>query len=219
MPKSIYFNQGAYQPEKDLLMGLSQELINIHGINIEYISNPYTNVDALYREDRLPLLGLSKTLVVLPKNALEGVDGNAMFSKFGFLNQQQFTFQVAVKEWKEIFNTHRPMEGDLFYIKTMDEYGPADFFKITFVDREDGAGWFPLGKHHVFDVTAEKWAYASEDFAHTGVAEIDTQLPDWSNDIVVNNNLQADLNKVNDVVQTTSNVVVDWTESNPFGES
>lgn len=219
MPKSPYFSQGFYQPEKDLLMGLSQELINIHGTNVQWISNPYTNVDPLFKEDRLPELGASKTIVVLAKNAMEGLEGNALFSKFGFLNQQQMTIEIAVKEWHEVFGSHRPMEGDLFYLPMQDEYGPSDFFKVTFVDRDESTGWFPLGKHHVFTITAEKWAYSSENFGNTGFEEIDEQLPEWSNDITINPNLEAEPAKANEIVQTESDAYVSWDEKNPFGES
>lgn len=217
MPKNTYFSQGFYQPEKDLLMKLSQEVISIHGLNINWISNPYTNVDGLYHEDRLPELGLAKTIVVYVKDGLQGVSGEALYSKFGFMNQQTITVQISVKEWKEVFNTHRPNEGDIFYVPGFDEYGPMDFFKVTFVDRDESSGWFPLGKHHVFELTAEKWAYSSEDFANSGVVAIDEQLPDWSADITVNPNLEGNNNKVNAETETISDNYVEYNPKNPFG--
>lgn len=198
-------------------MSLSQEVINIHGVNINWIPNPYTNKDDLYQEDRLPNLGAATTICAYIKNALEGVSGEALYSKFGFMNQQTVVIQIAVKEWDEVFGTHRPLEGDLFYMPKFDEYGAMDFFKVTFVDRDESDGWFPLGKHHVFEISAEKWAYSSEDFAHTGVPEIDEQLPDWSNDIAVNPNLEAEPTKVNDAVQTISDTFVAFNTDNPFG--
>lgn len=219
MPKSQYFNQGFYQPEKDLLMRLSQEVISINGMNLNWIQNPHVNLDGIYKEDRLPELGLAKTICAYVTNAAQGTEGDTLYSKFGFLNSQQMTIEISVKEWKEVFNTHRPMEGDLFYVPGYDEYGPMDFFKVTFVDRDEGDGWFTLGKHHVFNVTAEKWAYASEDFGNTGVPDIDDQLPDWTNDVAINPNLEGQPWKVNDSVQTESSTFVDWTESSPFGES
>lgn len=217
MPKNQYFSQGFYQPEKDLLMKLSQEVISIHGINLNWIQNPYTNVDGLYHEDRLPDLGLAKTIVAYVKDGMQGISGEALYSKFGFMNQQTMTIQISVKEWKEVFNTHRPLEGDIFYVPGFDEYGPMDFFKVTFVDRDETDGWFPLGKHHVFEVTAEKWAYSSEDFAHTGVTDIDDQLPDWTNDTAVNPNLEAAANKVNAETETISDAYVEYNPNNPFG--
>lgn len=219
MPKNPYFIQGFHEPEKELLRALSQEVISIHGLEVKWIHNPYTNVDPLYKEDRLPDLGLAKTLVILPANAAAGVDGEALYSKFGFLNQQTMDIQISEKEWKEVFGTHRPLEGDIFYIPKFDDYGPADFFKLTYVDRENPVGWFPLGKHHAFGCTAEKWAYSSEDFAHTGVPEVDDQLPEWTNDAGINPNLEADLGAQNAEIQTAADPVVDWTESSPFGRS
>lgn len=220
MPKNKYFTQGSYAPEKDLLMKLSQEVINIHGVEINWILNPYSNVDEIYKEDRMPDLGAAKTICVYLKNSFDGVDGNALYSKFGFLNQQQVTLDISVKEWQEVFpDQFRPMEGDIFYMPYKDEFGPADFFKVTFIDREDSVGYFPLGKHHVFSITAEKWAYSSEDFSNTGVSEIDEQLPDWTNDISINPNLEGSKWKVNDEVQDISDAVVSWDETNPFGRS
>jgi hypothetical protein len=219
MPKNPAFDFQFYQPQKDLLASLSAEVISIHGQNVEWIANPYTNVDALYREDRMPDLGPSKTIVVMLDNPEGGIDGDAIFSKFGFMNQQTISILIAVNEWKEVFDTHRPLEGDIFYLPFQDEFGPADFFKITFVDKNDAVGYFPLGRHHVFKCSAEKWAYSSENFANTGVDEIDIQLPDWSNDVTVNPTMANEVAKVNTEVQTISDTFVNWNETNPFGRS
>lgn len=217
MPKNEYFNQGWYEPEQELLRSLSQEVVSIHGINVEWIHNPYTNVDSLYKEDRLPELGEAKTLVVLPANALNGVDGEALYSKFGFLNQQTIDIQISEKEWKEIFNTVRPLEGDIFYVKKFDQYGPADLWKVTYIDRENPVGWFPLGKHHAFGVTAEKWAYSGEDFSNTGFDELDNQHADWSNDVDVNPNFESDKGSQNEVIGDVAAPFVNWDERHPFG--
>ena len=122
-----------------------------------------------------------------------------------------------MKEWREVFNTHRPNEGDIFFLPKMDEYGLTDFFKVTYIYREEAVGWYSFGKHSVFQVTAEKWAYSSENFGNSGVQEIDEELPDWSNDVDINPNLNSEPWKDNEAVEKISDDFLIWDKKNPFG--
>jgi len=209
---------GALLNERSVVMELSREIISQYGVEVYYIQNPFTNVDLLYGEDRFLELQAANTkaIVVYVKDAQEGYEGGAFFSKFGFQNKQNADFLVSRATWNEVFGTLRPMEGDLLYIPRWNAFGPTDFMRVTFVDKFDVSGFYPLGDHYTFTISTEKWAYSSEKM-NTGVADIDAQEAQFSNDITVNPNLEAELTKVNDVVQTNADAVALWDVNNPFG--
>lgn len=213
--------QGARQNERDLLMNMNREVISQAGVEVYYICNKYVNVDSIFGEDRKPILDNAKKIVMYVKDATAGIQGNAVYTKFGYSNEHTMDFILSVKEWKEVFpvadgNSTRPLEGDLIYIPRWSEFGGTDFWKITFCDKYDANGFFPLGDHYAFTISTEKWSYSSEHIV-TGIAEIDAQEQESSADITVNDNMQGLPDAQNDVIETKADSILDWSESNPFG--
>lgn len=220
----------AKNSERRLVESLSQELTQLYGIEVYIIPNEYDNVDEFFREDRNPILNKAFKIPVILQDAANGYSGGAMFSKFGFENVQEFNFYLSAKEWREIalengladYALIRPMEGYLVYVPQMDEdpmFGATDFFKIKFVDKYDGNGWFPLGIHHTLVCTCEKWTYSSEAFT-TPVDEINSQEDAYSNNITVNPDVNHDHWASNEIVQSMSDSFLSFDEfdsSNPFG--
>jgi hypothetical protein len=215
MPRSEYFNHVANTNERNLLLDLSQEVINLHGVDVWFIPNTYVNVDDLYGEDRKPNLTNAIKIVVHVPNAA-GYEGNPEFSKFGFFNPANLDLVVSRKEWQDVAGTLRPTEGSIIYVPAWDSFGPTDFLKVDFVDKFEVGGFFPLGIHHTFTLQCSKWAYSSEDIS-TGVDEIDTQIPNFTNDIVINPNGNPTDHKDNAAVITRGNAVISFDENNPFG--
>ena len=209
---------GTLLNERSLLMDINREIVAQNGIEVYYIQNPFTNVDSMYGEDRFFQLNADQTkkLVVYVKDAQGGYEGGAFFSKFGFQNRQQSEFIVSVKEWQLIFNNLRPLEGDLIYLPRWNQFGPTDFMRVNFVDKFDANGFYPLGDHYTFNLQTEKWSYSSEKMS-TGIPEIDSQEVQFSADITVNPNLNAEKLKDNVSVQTLSDPIIDWNVNNPFG--
>ena len=209
---------GTLLNERSVMMDINRELIAQNGFEVYYIQNPFTNVDPLYGEDRFFQLNAAQTkkLVVYLKDAQGGYEGGAFFSKFGFQNRQQSEFIVSVKEWQLIFGALRPLEGDLLYLPRWNQFGPTDFMRVNFVDKFDSNGFYPLGEHFTFTLQTEKWSYSSEKMA-TGVPEIDSQEAQFSADVAVNPDLNAEALKDNVSVQTLSDPIIDWNVNNPFG--
>lgn len=215
-------SQGLRQNERNMLMNLNREVISQQGVETYYLQNKYVNVDSIFGEDRRPLLNTAKKIVMYIKDAFDAIQGDAIYSKFGFTNNQTMDFIISVKEWQTIFpmttagNTVRPVEGDIIYVPRWSQFGPTDFWKITFVDKYDANGYFPVGEHYAFTIQTEKWSYSSEDLS-TGVTEIDSQETAFSNDVAINNNFQADPAAQNTAIETKADTILNWTESNPFG--
>lgn len=214
--------------ERRMLENLSQELCNIYGTEVYVIPNAYNNVDKMFREDRKPVFNKAFKIPVMFMDAVDGYTGNAVYSKFGFENAQEFNFIISAKEWRIAAaangltgdSANRPMEGDLVFVPMFDEapnFGATDFFKIRFVDKFAGQGYMPLGVHHTLVVTCEKWSYSSEQM-NTGVSAIDTQIPPFSTDVAVNPVIAlTNAWQQNDTVQNISNAFVGFDEQNPFG--
>lgn len=216
MPRNQYFNHVANTSERDLLLSLTQETINMHGVDVYYIENTYINADLLYGEDRKPNLTNAKLITVYIAHPTDGYEGNPTFSKFGFFNPQNIDLTVARKEWDEVMGTLRPTEGSIIYIPSWDVYGPTDFIKIDFVDKFDASGFFPLGVHPSFTLQCSKWQYSSEDI-NTGVTEIDMQIPNFTNDITINPNGNPTDMIDNNVITRIGEQIISFDELNPFG--
>lgn len=219
MPKNPLFNFTSVTPERQLLDDLSAEIISIHGLEVYYIRNNYDNVDHLFGEDRLPNLDNFTKIVVYVNNAAEGFNpASLMYTKFGFQDMSTISLSIAIKEWNQMFpGILRPNEGDLIYIPATDTFGPSEFLKITFVDKLEIGGFFPLGRHHTFELECEKWRYSSEDLATTN-ATIDAVETEMTLDSIKAPNLANDFINDNATVETASDAIIDFSESNPFGE-
>jgi hypothetical protein len=229
MKKPYVQTSPASNSERRLLENLSQELTQLFGTELYVIPNAYNNVDKLFREDRKPVFNKAFKVPVIFMDAVEGYSGDAIYSKFGFTNAQEFSFIISAKEWREIAalnnmtgdSANRPMEGDLVYVPMQDEvpmFGATDFFRIRYVDKFAGSGWFPLGIHHTMVITCEKWTYSSEHLA-TGVTAVDSQEAPFSLDVAVNPDMSVpEPWQQNTTVQTISDDFVSFDENSPFGQ-
>lgn len=216
MPRSEYFNHVANANERGLLLSLTQEVVNHYGVDVYLIPNDYVNVDALYGEDRKPVLTNAIKIVVYVTHAAQGYDGSATFSKFGFFNPSNIDLTVSRKEWDEVAGTIRPTEGSIIYIPSWDTFGPTDFLKVDFVDKFEVDGFFPLGTHPSFTLQCSKWVYSSEDIS-TGIPEIDSQIPNFTNDVSINPNGNPTDMIDNNTVSRIGEQIIDFSANNPFG--
>lgn len=216
MARSEYFAHVDNTSERDLLLDLTQETINLMGVDIYVIPNDHVNVDSIYGEDRKPVLTNAIKIVAYIHEAATGYQGEPTFSKFGFYNPANIDLVVSRKEWQEVAGNVRPVEGSIVYIPLWDTFGPTDFLKVDFVDKFEVGGFFPLGIHPSFTLQCSKWSYNSEAI-NTGIPEIDSQIPDFTNDITINPTGNPTDIHDNIPVKTKGNTVIDFTESNPFG--
>lgn len=191
MSQNEYFRHQMYNPFiQDIVASMSDEVINQKGITVKWMRNPHVNVDETYVEDRLPELEKAKDVQILIDEPANPISDNPIFAKFGYLQKAHLKFSIAVMEWKRVFGTYRPTEGDIFYIPQYSDYGETNFFKVQFVDQSVEAGWNTLGNYGFVTCTAEKWIYASENIGDTGYESIDANNEAESNDVKVNEFLE-----------------------------
>jgi hypothetical protein len=162
-------------------------------------------------------------------------------TKFGVEIRDTATFIVARRRWDEVIArsgeavlTTRPAEGDILYFPLT-----KAFFEIKFVESKDP--FFQVGKLYVYKLECELMQYGSEKF-NTGISDIDDTASEKSVDINEFNVLLENGNRllleyftpsslilenyeVRDILPNAQNEdftdninVLDFTETNPFGE-
>jgi hypothetical protein len=208
-----YFNliDRTLKSEQDLVDQLIVESIKIYGMDVNYIPRTLVNRDPLFLEDRLSLFKQTFPIEMYFEN-ITGFDGDKnMLSKFGLEIRKNANMLVSFSRFKTVRQTDpsinvRPLEGDLIYIPMT-----HDLWEIKFVEHE--MPFYQLGTFYLWRLSVEKYVYSSERI-QTGVPVIDkigTDLEDLNS--VVNNPIAE-----NDPIQETSDVLIDFSETDPFSE-
>jgi hypothetical protein len=227
--------------EQRLVEGLIVESIQITGIEVYYLPRTFVKEDQLFGEDVLSKFEYAIPVEVYFKN-ITGFGGDKEFiSKFGLEIRDRATFIVARIRWEQaikrkgVANLNRPAEGDLIYLPKTNS-----LFEIKFTKLEDP--FYQLGKLYVYEMECELFAYSSEKI-ETGVDEIDTVVDlnsladddhvlyledgtrfilEGSGDPVALFMEEYTLDEAlpgadNEFIRIQGEVVVDWSEDNPFG--
>jgi len=246
MATNFYFQSGdtsGTTAEQRLVEDLVVESLKIYGHDIFYMPRTFVNTDTIFDEDELSKFEQAYPIEMYLENA-EGFEGDGeLFQRFGLEIRDQATFVMSRKRWDDVVaNTDggtfvgdgaRPMEGDLLYFPKT-----RSLFEIKFVEFQDP--FYQLGKIYVFKMKCELFEYSSEAI-DTGIADIDQLeddntvdqrlfqlvLEDASGNIILEDggslikedyaikpSVQGDDFKA---VETATNIL-DFTESNPFGD-
>lgn len=216
MATNFYFSNFTNSGEQRLIEDLIIESIRIHGIDVWYIPHKFGALDDLLNEDDLPYYNDAYMVEMYIKN-VEGFQGDGDFlSKFGLQINDSMTLTISMRKFLEdvaLFNEKvRPNEGDLIYFPLNNK-----IFEIKHVEHE--AIFYQMGSLQTYDLRVELFEYSNERF-NTGILEIDT----WANQFktTANTSMQAidifDPLADNYTIETSANAILDFTETNPFGE-
>ncbi|MDB4351141.1 hypothetical protein OAA34_00345 [bacterium] len=247
MATNFYFQSGdtsGTTSEQRLVEDLIIESLKIYGHDIYYMPRTLVNRDTIFDEDELSKFEQAYPLEMYMEN-VDGFGGDGeLFQRFGLEVRDQATFVLSRRRWQQMVDTSggtfqlddRPAEGDLLYFPKT-----RSLFEIKFVEFQDP--FYQLGQIYVFRMQCELFEYSSEEI-ETGYADID-QLEDDNTvdqllfelllegsatdvlkledggslikeDYSIKPSVQGD-NSDFDVQETASNIL-DFTESNPFGE-
>jgi hypothetical protein len=222
--------------EQTLLQDLVTESIQCIGADFYYLPRRLKNFDHLYGSDNMSEFDTAYTLEMYLEN-YAGFNGDQSFmGKFGIEIRDQVFFTISYERFKEEIGLpegfSRPREGDLIYF-TLNK----KCFQIMYVDNKPS--FYPLGALPMFKVTCELMEFSNERFS-TGIPEIDLlnqytlnvyqdcytdndgipftdeadnvlMLDDYS---ILEKNPIAD----NDEVIKETNIFVDFSERNPWGD-
>ena len=171
MATNQYFNlHGTDTPEQRLIENLTIESIKTFGIDVYYLPRTLNDEDTLMGEDNTASYNSAHTIEMYIKT-VEGFEGQGDFiSKFGLQINDQITFTVAKRRFRELGMTSDgradlPHEGDLIYFPIT-----SALFQILFV--EDEAIFYQTGKLQSYDMLCEMFTYSDQSF-NTGIETID----------------------------------------------
>lgn len=202
-----------------------------------YLPRTRIGDDPLYLEEEYSKFETSYFVEMYIKN-VDGFAGQGDFlSKFNLEIRDQVTFTISRRTFSEEVGAYtsfiRPREGDLIYFPLNKK-----LFEIKFVEHE--AIFYQLGSLQTFDLTCELFEYSNEVF-NTGIDEIDSKqknitlnmqdfalLLEDGEAIAEEDGFQLvreefdmktqDLISDNDDIQLESDLILDFSEIDPFSE-
>lgn len=176
-----YFRNYSNPSEQNLIRNLTDEVINIHGMEVFYVPRRQLNTDEVMVDDKLSEFYNSYPLTVYLKNA-EGFGGPGNFlTQFGLELRNQITLSISRRIFEQEVGQRddayritkaymgsvltRPKEGDLIYLPMNEK-----IYQIRYVDPE--AQFYPLGTLLTFDLSCEQFNFNNELY-NTGNPAID----------------------------------------------
>lgn len=216
MATNFYFNNFTNSMEQDLIEDLIIESIRIYGNDIWYIPRTLVAKDDLLNEDDLSTFDRAYMLEMYIKN-VDGFEGEGDFlSKFGLQIRDSITFTVSMRKFTEEIGAYdetiRPEEGDLIYFPLN-----RKIFEVMHVEHE--SIFYQMGSLQTYDLRCELFEFSQERF-NTGVVEIDTLFDRryLTTNTAIANVESVDTLSDNFTIETVADGVLDFSESNPFGE-
>jgi hypothetical protein len=238
MAVNPYTKYYGYASEADLLEDLVIESIQLHGLDVLYLSQDnVANSDHLFLENPGARYSTAAEIEVYLKS-FEGFQGDGNFmSNLGVEIRDQVVFTMAVKRFNEEIgstqNLLRPREGDLLWYDFNKK-----LFEIKFVNKHIVN--YPLGALQMFDLTTELFEYSGQVF-NTGIDYIDSIMGKLSEDVllysittangaplmtsvannyIVQSEYKSDIDPLDDAdeLQLEANSIYDFTTLDPFSE-
>ena len=176
MATNHYFNNYTYNKnEQELINGLVEEVIQIHGTDVYYI--PITKgvpKDMLLGDDPLKKFESAYMVEIYIETYSEYMGNQDYFSKFGLEIQNELTATISNRAFMKYVGQNqrlvRPREGDLIYIPQLNNVG--ELYEISFVDQDSDMSMFGKILPFKYKLKLEKYRYNNETI-NTGVKDID----------------------------------------------
>jgi len=173
MALNPFFLQGS-KGEQNLLRDLSNETIQIHGIEFIYMPRSLVNQKDVMRE-----ITSSKFDKSFPIEgyitSYEGFDsGYNLLTKFGVRSTAEMKIVISIERYDQgiapLLSQTRPNEGDLMYFPLRDI-----IFEIKYVN--DIENFYQLRERYTYELTCEPFEFEDE-VIDTGVTAIDDDFDD-----------------------------------------
>lgn len=218
MPLNTLYPRGN-QSERDLMENLIIESIRMYGNEWYYIPRVLVAPDDVFGEDNLSKFKDAYMVECYIDNIDNWGGQGSFMSKFGLQIEEQAQLTIARRRWDELVGQFgrtllpdRPSEGDLMYFPTSDS-----LFEIKFVEHQNP--FYQLGQLNVYKLKVELFQYSSERI-ETDLDELNQFALDMTFDVKDKIPAVADPDRdyrQNQTFQTESVDVINFDESNPFG--
>lgn len=150
------FNQNQ---EYDLFRDLTDEMINLYGLEVKYVKSENQNLDMVFGEYSHKKLKQDAvvSMFVYPENS-EEFDGMAVFGKFGFIQNETFNCFVSAKSLEDLgYDSPRTQcVSDIIVLPN------GKKFEVTFVEHEVKGvnNMFPYANQkNVYMLKTHIWKY------------------------------------------------------------
>jgi hypothetical protein len=218
MATNVFFStHELHKNENQLLDDLVIEMIQIHGVDVVYLTRSLVEVDEILNETDLSIFNAAYEMEMYVKS----VDGFAsegdFLSKFGLTIRDQVTFSVAMRTFERHVtrldpSKVRPNEGDLIFFPMNNK-----FFKIMHVEHE--SVFYALGQLYVFDLQCELFEYSNERF-ETGREDVDKYYDGIKTEGV---STLEELNQIDPIAKNIffgdeADDIIDFSQVDPFSE-
>lgn len=208
MTISKHLNKKA-SSEQTLLRNLTKESIFLQGEDFLYIPRDQSNLDYLFGESNKYTFTEGITIEMLMIDT-EGFQGDGDFlTRFGVDLRDTAKFEVSVVRFKEELAKRfpdlvllQPSPGDLIYHPTA-----RAAFEITHIENEEP--FWQQGIETVYKLSTKKFQY-NNDRMLTGEYQLDE---------VLQNNQDFEDTSDNTELKIESNVIINFTEQDPFSEN
>lgn len=203
MAVNFYLDHYQNRVEQNLVEDLTIEAIKMYGVDVIYLPRDTISRDDIFGEDIETKFSDNYTLEMYLQN-VDGFEGEGdLLTNFGIQIKESANFVVSKKRFTEQLVEGRPYEGDLLYFPLS-----RSLFEVNYVANENP--FYQLGKLYTYQLTCSLFTFTHEHF-DTSIEDIDNINKEQSIPEIIN---QGD----NSQIETEGDEVIDFTESNPFGE-
>lgn len=203
MATNPFFNRqswfGETSEEKSLYEQLCIEAIQITGVDVYYCFRNKVKVDDLFGEDVLASFSAYHIVEMYLKNPDEFLGQDKFMDMFGLNRSTEIQLDYVTSRFAEITGQSVPAEGDLLWIPQMQR-----LFEIrrAFTDSIN---------NYIGSLTCELFTPSHEEITITDAQDIDQ----------LHKSLGIGEQRAEEAtqkIQTEANTVLDFSESNPFGD-
>jgi len=220
--KYFNLNGGAGQSnEIDLLQSMTDECIQVTGVDTWYLPRTIESVDTLFGEDILSSFD-NKYQIEMYIESFDGYQGDDVLAQFGINVTDQIEFTVSVPRFTAETSMEKPLEGDLIYWPTANA-----LFEIKFAE-DELQNFYAHGSLYTWKLRCQLFDFSHETI--TTLADIDSDLAAGdeinisrepnSVDLITNPDVEPTLTDSvsgNADIESEGIEVISFDEKSPFG--
>ena len=208
--------------ESDLLQQMTDECIQVTGVDVYYLPRTVVAEDTLFGEDILSSFD-TKYQIEMYIDSFDGYQGEDILAQFGINVTDQIEFTVSVPRFTEETGMAKPLEGDLVYWPTANA-----LFEIKFAE-DELQNFYTHGKLYTWKIKCQLFDFSHETITTladidpdlTAYDELNTTLESNAVDLIANPDAAeptvADYVSSNADIETEGNDIINWDEDSPFG--
>jgi hypothetical protein len=193
-------NFNFYNSDFNLMNHLSNEVVQMRGIDVIYLPKQFQKVDLILGEDVLSKFETNYPMKMYLQSFSEFGGDGSVFGHFGLQVDDQAIFEVNISQFEKDTMGLIPLEGDLIYV-------PMGKWVMELFHENPHDPFFLMGQRSKYILSTRKYEYSHEEL-DTGIEEFD-KLEDYQS---------TDIESENDEINDDLNDILNSAEPNIFGD-